>query len=107
MQKTPCECMLWQGLPIIRKELVKSMTIKFGLSQKEAAEKLGITPASVSQYLSRKRGKISIVDVEILIEINTSAEKIINNGKSVVNDEMCRICKILRKQGLLSFTTNK
>ena len=66
MRRTPCEHMRWQGLPIIRKELVKVMINGFGLSQKESAEKLGITPAAVSQYLTKKRGKISIVDGEIL-----------------------------------------
>ena len=105
MRRTPCEHMRWQGLPIIRKELVKVMINCFGLSQKESAEKLGITPAAVSQYLTKKRGKISIVDGEILFEINSSAEKIVKHGSIVVTDEICRICKILRKNGILSFTT--
>jgi len=38
----------------------------FGLNQKEAADKLNLTPAAVCQYLSRKRGKISITEEEIL-----------------------------------------
>ena len=50
MLRTPCEYMHWQGLPIIRKELVKIMINDFGLNQKEAAAKLGITPAAASQY---------------------------------------------------------
>ena len=76
----------------------------FGLSQKEAAEKIGITPAAASQYLTKKRGKISIVNDEILFEINYSAEKIIKHGETVVTDEICRICRILRKHGVFSFT---
>jgi len=96
--------MHWQGLPIIRKELVKIMINDFGLNQKEAAAKLGITPAAASQYLTKKRGKISIVNDEILFEINFSAEKIIKHGETVLTDEICRICRILRKQGMLSFT---
>lgn len=105
MIKTPCEYMRWQGLTVIRKEIVKSMIKNFGLSQKEAAEKLGITPASVSQYLSRKRGKINIENGEILIEINFSAEKIINNGSEIVPYEICRICKLLREQDMISYAT--
>ena len=99
MIKTPCEYMRWQGLTVIRKELVKSMIKNFGLSQKEAAEKLGLTPASVSQYLSRKRGKINIADDMILKEIKVSAENIIENGGSSVLSETCRICKIVRSSG--------
>ena len=105
MQKTPCEYMQWQGLPVIRKELVLSMINNYGLSQKEAAEKLGITPASVSQYLARKRGKISIGNNELLFEINFSAEKIIKEGANIVPFEMCRICRIFRKYSILSFAT--
>jgi len=50
--------MKWNGLPVIRREIAESMINKFGLSQKEAALKLGVTPAAVCQYISKKRGKI-------------------------------------------------
>ena len=104
MISTHCEYMQWQGLPIIRKELVKSMINNFGLNQKEAAEKMGLTRGAVCQYLSRKRGKMSIVNSDILSEINVSAEKIIKHGTIEVSNEICRICGILRKQGILSFS---
>jgi len=104
MLKTPCEYMQWHGLPIIRKELVKCLINNYGLNQKETAKVLGLTPAAISQYLSKKRGKISIVDSDILTEINISAEMIINNGPSVVIIEICRICRILRKHNMLSFS---
>jgi predicted transcriptional regulator len=104
MIKTPCEYMHWQGLTLIRKELVKSMINYHGVNQKEAAEIMGITPAAVSQYLSRKRGKIRIINDNIILEINLSAEKIIKHGPTVVTNEICRICKILIKHGMLSFS---
>ena len=62
MLRTPCEFMMWSGLPVIRKEIAESMIINYGLSQKEAANKLGVTPAAVCQYVSKKRGKIKIID---------------------------------------------
>ena len=95
--------MQWNGLPIIRKELVKSLMKNFGLNQKKTAEILGLTPAAISQYLAKKRGKINIVNQDLINEINISAEKIINQGSSVVTNEICRICCILKKHGLLSF----
>ena len=88
--------MMWSGLPVIRKEIAESMISDFGLSQKEAAIKLGITPAAVCQYLSRKRGKTHISDEIILKEIKVSAGNIIDNGDGSILPETCRICKLLR-----------
>ncbi len=95
MKHTPCEYMMWNGLPVIRKEIAESMVNNFGLNQKEAAQKLGVTPAAVCQYLSKKRGKIKITDEEALTEINKSAEVIIQQEDGAVISETCRICKIL------------
>jgi hypothetical protein len=73
------------------------MISDFGLSQKETAEKLGITPAAVCQYLSKKRGRSDIADEIILSEIKLSAKNIIINGNGHIILETCRICKLLRK----------
>lgn len=97
MKRTTCEYMMWNGLPAIRKQIASSMIHDFGLSQKETAEKLDITPAAVCQYVSKKRGKIEINDDLVLREIKISAEKIINNGNGTVIPETCRICKLLRQ----------
>jgi predicted transcriptional regulator len=88
--------MMWNGLPVIRKEIAESMITDFGLTQKETAEKLGITPAAVCQYISRKRGRIDIQDESILKEIKISAQNIIDNGHKIVLPETCRICKLMR-----------
>ncbi len=88
---------MWNGLPVIRKQIASSMIKDFGLSQKETAEKLGITPAAVCQYLSKKRGKLDITDLELLDEIKMSAQNIIDNGNGTIIPETCRICKLLRK----------
>ena len=97
MRRTTCEYMMWNGLPAIRKEIAASMINDFGLSQKQTAEKLGITPAAVCQYLSKKRGKIELTDEYIKNEIRESAKSIINNGNNTLIPETCRICKLLRK----------
>ena len=90
---------MWNGLPVIRKEIAESMIKDYGLSQKETAEKLGITPAAVCQYISKKRGRVEISDNKILSEIKNSAQNIIQNGGECVISETCRICKILRSSG--------
>lgn len=104
MKPTPCEYMMWNGLPVIRKEIAESIINNFGLNQKETAKKLGVTPAAVCQYLSKKRGKIKIVDKSILTEINKSAERIIQSDGGIVVSETCRICKILISKGVFPLT---
>jgi predicted transcriptional regulator len=74
--------MIWNGIPTIRKELAETLITHFGLSQCQAAEKLGITPSAVCQYRSKKRGKTDSFDETILQEITYSAERIM---KSVVS----------------------
>jgi predicted transcriptional regulator len=91
--------MMWNGLPVIRKEIAVSMIKDFGLSQKETAERLGITPAAVCQYISKKRGRIEISDTDLLGQIKQSAQNIIENGGNSVIPETCRICKLLRASG--------
>ena len=102
MRRTPCEYMMWNGLPVIRREIAESMINNFGLNQKETAQKLGVTPAAICQYMSKKRGKIKIIDQEILNEINDSADHIIKNGGDAVITETCRICKIMQNKGIFS-----
>jgi len=96
MKRTTCEYMMWSGLPVIRKGLAESMINDFGLNQKEAAEKLGITPAAVCQYVSRKRGRMNISDKIVLSEIKSAAEIIIKKGDGRIIPETCRVCKIIR-----------
>lgn len=96
MRRTTCEYMVWTGLPVIRKEIAESIVRDFGFTQKETAKKLGVTPAAVCQYLSKKRGRFDIEDKAILTEIKISAKTIIDNGDGHVISETCRICKLLR-----------
>jgi len=101
MIKVPCEHIMWDLLPKIRKEFALSMINDFGLTQKATAEKLGITPAAVCQYISNKRGeKIKIkINEEVTKEIAVSVKKIVENGSDSIINEICRICKLIRSNG--------
>ena len=74
----------------------------FKLNQKKTAEKLSITAAAVSQYISGKRGKVEVKDEEILKEIYISAKTIIEKGDSTVVPETCRLCSLMRKRSIFS-----
>jgi hypothetical protein len=51
-----CDSMVRTLLPPMRAEMVSRLVQKQGLSQSDAAKKLGVTRAAVCQYMSIKRG---------------------------------------------------
>ncbi len=96
--KTPCETIVWSVVPIIRKEFSKNLIKNHGLNQKEVANKLGITEAAVSRYISGKRGAIEISDDNILKEIKESVKRIAKENEEAVIEETCRICRLLKSR---------
>lgn len=93
--KIHCEEVVWYTLPIIRKELARSLIKDYGLSQRKAAEKLGITESAVSQYLSKKRGNFKALNPTIRKEIKESAKRIVIGDGQMMKTETCRICHLL------------
>ncbi len=106
MVRSPCEYVYWNVLPSIRKEFVRSLMRSNGFNQKQVAEILGVTPAAVCQYLSNKRGDFNIIDEDILIEIDKSVKNLLEHGSSMLPNETCRICRILRSKGVFSFPSD-
>jgi len=102
MEKSPCERIIWDILPSIRKEFARSLIRNHNLNQKRVAEILKLTPPAVSQYLSNKRGGIEITDNDILSEIDKSARIIFENPSEKLNSETCRICNLLKSKELAS-----
>jgi len=96
--KIDCEEIVWYILPLIRKEFAKSLIKDRGLTQRKAAEKLGITEAAVSQYVSKKRGDLKVKDVGLRREIKESTKRIMKGDFLVMKTETCRICHLLRTQ---------
>ena len=103
MKNTPCEYIVWNGLPVIRKGITISMINDFGLTQNEVAKKLGITPSAISQYLSGKRGRSNFNEKLIYKEFKLSAKRIIEKGDKVLISETCRLCRILISKKLITF----
>jgi len=96
--KTPCEIIVWDVLPGIRAALAEEL-VKNGISQKEASKMLGITPAAVSQYVSKKRGyKIDVKDA-VKDEIKKLANDVMQGDIDDLALRICAICMKLRMEG--------
>lgn len=104
--KTPCELIVKTVLPTIRAQMVLELVEKHGLSQKEAAEMLGVTTAAVSQYLSKKRATKRDRDIfkseEFDDIVRAAAEAIASKpGEVEAMKEICRCCTKIRSGKLL------
>jgi predicted transcriptional regulator len=99
--KTPCEIIVWNVVPMIRREFAKNLIKNHKLNQRETANKLGVTEASVSRYISGKRAALGITNKKILKEIQKSAKRISKENEKSVIDETCRICRLIKETELI------
>ncbi|MGZ4904901.1 MAG: transcriptional regulator [Halobacteriota archaeon] len=90
-QRAPCEIAIWHILPTIRSEVSKEL-VKFGLSQKEISERLGVTQPAVSQYMTSKRGTNVDLNSEVRVLIRSLAHDVAEESDIDLNVRMCEIC---------------
>lgn len=91
-----CDTMVRHLLPPMRAEMVFRLVQRQGLSQSDAAKRLGVTRAAVSQYLSRKRGA---GEVQISNELDNIIDRwalAVITGESDIN--LCDICQCALKK---------
>lgn len=96
-----------QILPAIRVMVARELVYNHGLKPIEAAVKMDVTPAAITQYIKGLRGKYPIET----IEKSRKAKKIISELTSeLVKDEvdiifvlnmLCKACKAISSEGLL------
>lgn len=98
--KTPCELVVGRILPTLRASVVRELSGKYKMKQSEIAKKLGITQASVSQYLSATRGGNSkmLEDFPQIMEYAEDISKRIIAGENRYEwyGVMCKACKTIR-----------
>ena len=93
----PCEKAVWYHLPQIRADLAIEL-VKTGMTQSEAAKKLGVTPAAVSQYIHKKRGQQTPKSRIYRQEIKSAVKKICNEASSDdLRTMVCNCCHMLQK----------
>lgn len=91
-----CDTLVRTMLPSLRAEMVSRLVSERGLSQSEAARRLGVTRAAISQYVSRKRG---VSEVQFSSEISAIIDRwalAVDTGESDIN--LCDVCKCAKKK---------
>ena len=80
----------------MRAEMVLRLVQRQGISQSDAAKRLGVTRAAVSQYMSRKRGAGEVVlSTELDLIIDRWALAVVT-GESDIN--LCDVCQCALKK---------
>jgi len=85
IHKLPQEISTWYIIPAIRREFVKEM-INQGLSQKKAADRLGLTEAAVSNYMKDKRASQVKLNDHIKEMIKGSVVNILSKQSDVFTE---------------------
>ena len=91
-----CDTMVRNLLPPMRAEMVSRLIQKQGLSQSDAAKRLGVTRAAVSQYMSRKRGAGEVILSTELDSIIDRWALAVITGESDIN--LCDVCQCALKK---------
>jgi len=96
----PQEIEVWYLIPALRREFTKIFVEDYGLTQKKAAEILGITEAAVSQYLRLKRANQIRFSKKDLNEIKRSAEEVMKNPEMLIKN-LYNLCVSLRESKVI------
>ena len=104
--KPYCEVIVTTILPAIRSIITKELLSSYHLTQKEAADLLGLTQPAVSQYFRESRGfKVKLLEkqTKIMKTIDDltreiAAERL--NAKEI-QSRFCEICKAIRENRLI------
>jgi predicted transcriptional regulator len=91
-----CDTMVRNILPPMRAEMVSRLVQRRGISQSDAAKRLGVTRAAVCQYMSRKRGA---GEVHISNELDSLIDRwalAVITGVSDMN--LCDVCQCALKK---------
>jgi predicted transcriptional regulator len=100
--RPPCEIVVNKVLPHIRADIVKILIREYKMRQIEISKRLGITQASVSQYLSSTRGGNKEFH-DIFPEMEEYAKEI---AKKIASGEtrdtqvalVCQMCSKMREE---------
>jgi hypothetical protein len=102
--KFDCQFTVLNILPAYRSIIASELLNKHGFTQLQAADKMGMTQAAISNYQHSKRAKKcrEVLGDDFLVIQSLaceSAEKIANNNSSLdeVMKDLCNLCMKLRE----------
>lgn len=103
--KPYCEIIVSTILPAMRSLITKELLTRQGLTQKEAADLLGLTQPAISQYNREARGfKVKMLEKEpeIMNMIDDLTKDIVSGMKpKQIHSRFCDICKSIRKNRVI------
>ena len=104
--KPPCMIIAANILPALRVEVAQRLVNDYKMKPIEAAEKMDVTPAAVTQYLKGSRGKEDIAELlresGIQALLSGLASKLAGDAPpGEVLEALCRLCEAIRSRGLL------
>ena len=98
--KPPCELAVKEFLPFLRAAIVKELSESHSMKQTDIADVLGITQASVSQYLNVERakdGRFKMEEFQETIKEISDALASHKSSREAVLHSICDLCAQLRK----------
>lgn len=98
--KFPCEIVVRDYLPVVRAAMARELSEHYKLKQSQIASLLGVTQASISHYLSAKRGyslQLSKRHSDLAMMGKKLAKALVEGTSSMqVIATVCNLCKNLR-----------
>lgn len=97
----PCEVLVKKVMPSIRALLAEILVKEYGLTLYETAKILGLTPAAISNYILKKRGKLAYREIvenkRAFQALHLLADKLASGTYSSEECSriLCRLCKSL------------
>jgi len=105
--KPPCMFVVGALLPSLRVTVAKKLVEEHGLKPVQAARKMNVTPAAVTQYLQGVRGGVLIDGFferdDVKLALNGLLEELTKEEvhfPSVIG-KICGLCQMVRREGLL------
>jgi len=101
-----CEVIVTTVLPAIRSLITKELLGTYNLTQKEAADLLGLTQPAISQYSRESRGfktKLLEKHPKIMKMIDDLSKDIVSGkvNPKQMQSKFCKICKAVRTSRLI------
>ena len=98
-----CEEMVRNFLPAVRSLLAKRLLENYNLTQKQAADLLGVTQPAISQYMRESRGiKVRIIEKKenIIKLIDELADDIVSQRLTPEEkrSKFCKICEAFKSE---------